>query len=181
MLKPLRSLLFGGGDLANVAKMFVALAVLAVAAIYGGTAFASQDALWFAWGFDALPDRIIVYHVGLQLELQPGDPGFDQLAEAIRSSLAQGVARQSNTGLSDASLEDAYTLYVTVEAFFEPPVKLHAGFFTGETTQMLFPITGRHSDLSLVFLGKDGRYRVNAPVLKTVEPIRAAVNAVLGQ
>jgi hypothetical protein len=181
MLKSFRYLLFAGGDVGNLVRTFVVLAILAALAIYGFTAFAAQEALWFLSGFNDLPDRLIVYYDGQQVELQPGDPGFEPLAEAVRTSLSQGVARQSNVGLSEASLEDAYTLYVTLEAYFDSPVKLHAGFFTGESTQMLFPITGRHSDLSIVFLGNEGRYRVNAPVLKNAEPVHQAVEAFLNQ
>ena len=181
MLKAVRYFLFAGGDMGNLVRTFVILAVFAALAIYGFTAFAAQDALWFTSGFNDLPDRIIVYHDGQQIELQPGDSGFAPLAEAVRASLSQGVARQSNIGLSNESLEDAYTLYVSLEAYFDSPVKLHAGFFTGETSQMLFLITGRHSDLPIVFLGHEGRYRVNAPVLKTVEPVQQAVEAFLSQ
>jgi hypothetical protein len=41
----------------------------------------------------------------------------------------------------------------------------------------LFPITGRHSDLSIVLLGDESQYRVGAPVLKTMEPIRETLKA----
>ena len=78
--------------------------------------------------------------------------------------------------MSDASLLDAYTRYVTVEAFFSHPVKLHAWFDTGQPTRMLFPITGRHSDLSIVVLGQGGKYLANPPVLKTIQPIRDALD-----
>jgi hypothetical protein len=42
---------------------------------------------------------------------------------------------------------------------------------------MLFPITGRHSDMNVVFLGVEGTYMSSAPVLKTAEPIRKAMQA----
>jgi hypothetical protein len=42
---------------------------------------------------------------------------------------------------------------------------------------MLFPITGRHSDLSVVFLGRNGQYMAGGPVLQTTEPIRGALRA----
>ncbi len=55
---------------------------------------------------------------------------------------------------------------LTVEAFFSQPVKLHAAFNTGMPDQMLFPITGRHSDQPIVFLGRNGQYMANGPILE---------------
>ncbi len=48
-------------------------------------------------------------------------------------------------------------------------------FNTGMPNQMLFLITGRHADQPIVFLGKDGSYMSNGPMLKTVQPIRDAL------
>jgi hypothetical protein len=157
--RPLRMLALVGG--------FVLLVM------YGTIAFTSGDLLWFLKRFDAKPARIVVYHDGgKRTNLDPGDSDFEPLARAIQSSLSEGLARPSGIGLSDASLLDAYSRYVTVEAYFERPVKLHAWFNTEEPTRMLFPITGRHSELSLVVLGKNGQYLSSPPVLNTVAPLR---------
>lgn len=161
----------------NLLQMVLVIIGVIVAIVYVTAALASQDPIWFQGGFDAKPARIIVYHTGQQTELTAGQPGFAQLAEAVRASLAQGVARPSGIGLSLGSLQDAYTQFVTVEAFFDPPVKLHTWFDTGWPTQMLFPITGRHSELNVVFLGNKGTYMAGAPALKTIEPIREALRA----
>jgi CelD/BcsL family acetyltransferase involved in cellulose biosynthesis len=80
-----------------------------------------------------------------------------------------------NLGFSQLSLDDAYNLYVTVEAFFGRPVKLHAPFNTGHPTQMLFPVTGRHSDLNVALLGEQGQYLSAPPRLKTIQPIKDAL------
>jgi hypothetical protein len=155
----------------------LAIALLLLIA-YGSIGATAQDPLWFVQGFAAWPQRVFVYHGdGRRTEVRPGQPGFDELAWAIRSSLAQGVDGPSGIGFSDASLLDAYTRFVTVEAVFKDPVKLHAWFYTGEATQMLLPITGRHAELSVVLLGTEGRYRSNPPVLKTMEPIRRALES----
>jgi hypothetical protein len=154
-------------------RMLALVAGFVLLVMYGTIAFTSGDLLWFLKRFDAKPVRIVVYYNGgKRTNLDPGDPDFEPLARAIRSSLSEGLARPSGIGLSDASLLDAYTRYVTVEAYFERPVKLHAWFNTEEPTRLLFPITGRHSDLSLVVLGKNGQYLSSPPVLNTVEPIR---------
>jgi hypothetical protein len=161
----------------NVLGMLAAVIGFALVAVYGTLTLAAQDSAWFLTGFDERPTRMVIYRVGRRIELQAGQPGFDELAEAVRSSLAQGVSRPSGIGLSESSLQDAHSLYTTLEVFFDRPIKLHTWFNTGRPTQMLFPITGRHSEMSVVFLGGSGNYMSNAPVLKTVEPIRSALKS----
>ena len=161
----------------NILGMLLAVIGFGLVVIFLTIAFSAQDVLWFRTGFAERPQRIIVYQAGQRSELPAGQPGFDVLADAVQASLARGVARPSGIGLSQGSLEDAYNLYVTVEVFFEQPVKLHAWFNTGQPTQMLFPITGRHSDLSVVFLGRNGQYMAGGPVLQTTEQIRGALRA----
>jgi hypothetical protein len=146
--------------------------------LYGTIVFTTGDFFWFLKQFDAHPASIVVYHEkGKRTELHPGQPGFDELASAIQTCLSEGLERPSGIGFSDASLLDAYTRYITVEAFFERPVQLHAWFDTKPATQMLFPVTGRHSEMSLVLLGTNGKYLASPPVLKTIEPLRETLKA----
>jgi hypothetical protein len=145
---------------------------------YGVTAMTARDPKWFTGEFRGRPSRIVVYHNGEREELLPDqENGFDRLARAVTSSLDQGFANLSSLGLSPASLQDAYTKDVTLEVFFESPVELHTWFNPGRTTQMLFLITGRYGDLSIVLLGDEGHYRSGAPVLKDMEPIRDALRS----
>jgi len=161
----------------NITGMLLSVIGLGLLAVYATIAFSARDAFWFLTSFDERPARVIIYHEGKRTEMQRGDPGFDPLAEAVRASLADGVARPSGIGLSPGSLDDAYNMYVTVEVFFDQPVKLHAAFNTDSPRQMLFPITGRHSGVPAVFLGVEGQYMADAPALKTIEPIRDALRA----
>ena len=135
----------------------------------------AKDLLWFTKGFTDRPERMIVYHAGQRTELTAGQENFQPLAKAVLASLSQGASHPSGIGLSEASLQDAYSLYVTLEVYFEQPVKLHAWFNTGDPTQMLFLITGRHSDLNVVFMGTNGQYMASPPVLNTAQPIRDAL------
>jgi len=158
-------------------KLVLMLGAFLLAILYGTIVFTTGDLLWFLKGFHSRPARIVVYYdEGQRTELLPGDPGFDLLAGAIQDSLSEGLDRPSGIGLSDASLLDAYSRYVTVEAFFTHPVKLHAWFDTGQPTRMLFPITGRHSELSLVVLGQGDKYLASPPVLNTIQPLRDALH-----
>jgi hypothetical protein len=161
----------------NPLRMLVAVVVILVAVYYGTTVISSGDPLWFTTGFAEQPARAIVHHDGQHSELRAGQPGFAELAQAVEESLNAGVAYASGLGYSAGSLDDAYNMFVSLEVFFDHPVKLHATFNTGSATQMLFPLTGRHSDQPLVLLGIRGQYLVNAPVLKTVEPIRTVMRS----
>lgn len=140
-------------------------------------AIGTQDVFWFRNGFDVLPYRVIVYSNGDAQEYLQGIPGYDQLAAGVRDSLAVGVQRGSAIGLSPESLADAYAKYTSVEAFFEGPVKLHAAVNTHQPNQMLFLITGRHTDYPIAFMGVDGKYYSNGPILMSNEPLRAALQA----
>ena len=163
------------GRSSTLFKMILVI-VLFILVVYLGTIFfVTQDPLWFVSSFNEKPVHIVVYHDGEKSEYRVGDPGFERLAEAIRQSLDQGVLRQSGIGMGEETLQEAYVKYVTVEAFFSHPVKLHANFWTGHPVQMLFPITGRHSELGVVFLGEGGDYLVNPPALNTIQPLRTAL------
>ena len=157
--------------------MLVVVGLFILLTFYGTIFIASKDPLWFLSGFYELPARIVIYNQGEQTEYTPGQPGFDLLAESLRDSLDQGIARQSGIGFSEATYQDAYQKYLTVEAFFDQPVKLHAWFDTGSATKMLIPITGRHSELSVVVLGKKGKYMVHGPAMKNLQPLRDALTA----
>jgi hypothetical protein len=159
----------------NTIQLLIMAAGFVVLAYYLTVSFTSGDLLWFLRGFKDQPSHIVVYNEGQVTELIPGEPGFDALAGAVQTSLAKGFSGLSNTGYSEQSLQDAYTRYVTLEVFFDQPVDMHTWFPSGRTTQMLFPVTGRHSDLTLVVLGDQEGYRVGAPVLRTTEPILEAL------
>ena len=159
----------------NLFGMFLVVIAFIAAILYATTALAAQDSMWFLKGFHQSPDQVVVYAKGVKKVFRQGDPGFEPLAEAVRLSLDKGIARQSGIGMGEQTLKDAYAQYVTVEALFLSPAKLHAWFNTYDPTQMLFPITGRHSELSVVFLGMRGKYMSNGPVLKDMSPLRSAL------
>jgi hypothetical protein len=162
----------------NVWGMMFAVALFGFVVVVATIAFTSRDFFWFSKDFTQRPSNVIVYHDGTRTEYKPGDAGYIELAEGVRAALAGGVDRPSGIGLSAASLDDAYALNLTVEALFAQPVKLHAWFNTGYPTQMLFPITGRHSDLQVAFLGVNHIYMSSGPILKSMAPLKKALREV---
>jgi hypothetical protein len=161
----------------NLPGMLVVMVAFLVGTYYLITAFSAGDALWFMKGFSAQPSRLVIHHDGQHTQIKKGDPAFAPLAGAVQKALDNGVNNPSGMGFSQSSLDDAKNLYVSLEAFFDQPVKLHAPFNTGQATEMLFPITGRHSDRNIVLLGENGVYRIDPPVLTNMEPIRAALQS----
>jgi hypothetical protein len=159
----------------SLAGILLALVVLGLAAAYLAVVFRSHDFLWFQSGFGDIPSRVVVYQAGQRNEFQEGQSGYQELANAVQASLNQGVSAASNLEMSSQNLDDAYFKEVTVEAFFDKPVKLHAWFDTGDPTQLLFPITGSQAGEAVVFLGVNGVYLSNAPRLNTVEPLLDAL------
>jgi hypothetical protein len=159
----------------SLAAILLALAILGLAAAYLTIAFTSHDFLWIQTGFRDLPNRVDIYQAGQRTEFQDGQSGYQELANAIQASLNQGVAAPSGLGMSQQNLDDAYFKDVTVEAFFDRPVKLHAWFDTGEPTQLLFPITGNRAGQAVVFMGVNGAYLSNAPKLNTITPLLDAL------
>lgn len=164
-------------DRTNTIQLMLLLVVVIATGYYTMVSLTSRDPLWLLKGFQDHPSRIVVYHAGQRTELSPGQAGFDELADAVQTSLSQNFARLSNLGFSEKTLQEAYTQHVTLEVFWERPVELHTWFHTGRVTQMLFPVAGRHAELSVVLLGDEGRYRPGAPVLNTVEPIRETLKS----
>jgi len=164
-------------DRTNTLLLVFLLLAFMLLCYYTSVSFTSKDPLWILKSFSDKPSRIIVYHAGQRTELQPGQTGFDELANAVETTLTEGFARLSNLGLSGQSLQDAYTQFVTLEVFWSRPIELHTWFPSGRTTQMLFPITGRHSEMSVVLLGDKGKYRAGAPVLDNPEIIRQALKS----
>lgn len=158
-------------------NLIIAVVGFVAIVIYGSVALAAQDWLWFVPGFSERPVKVIVYNAGKRTEFTPGAAGFNMLSGAVVDSLNRGAFRQSGIGLSEGSLQDAYNVYKSVEVYFSRPVKLHAPFNTFQPTVMLFPMTGRHSEVPTVFFGSGGVFISNSPVLNTVEPIRSALNS----
>jgi hypothetical protein len=159
-------------------RLAIILAGLVLLIAYSAPALISQDPLWFVNRFDRRPVQIIIHgQNGQRVELWPGHPNFDPLAEAVQACLSQGLRQPSGLSLSDASLSSTNTRSVTVEVVFVRPVRLHTWFATEESTRMLFPITDRHPELPLVILGQNDRYLSSPPVLRTVEPLREALRS----
>ena len=146
----------------------------AVAAIiYAINAFNSQDLLWFlSKSVNATPDRIVVWVDGEQTVIQPGHDDYITLSTAVN----QSVSDFSNTNLINIGFgEDTLDYYdsdgVLVELYYNNPVNFHAPFRTGEPTQLLVPVDGRHAGKDYFFRGDQGEWWFGAMRMADSKPL----------
>lgn len=156
------------------AALLVLVASL-VALIYLAMSLSTADPLWFWPRVEAQARRIVIYNQGRRTELTPGMPGYTELNAAINASLSSIEGYFPSWGLSEESLEEARTRYCTVEVFYDAPVQVHSMFRTGRPKTILIPLTGRGSEVSLVFFGSEGHYWPGAPKVGGLERIRELV------
>lgn len=159
----------------RIGTALLVLAISLIALVYLALSLSTADPLWFWPHVEAQAQRIVIYSQGRCTELTPGMPGYAELNAAINASLSSIEGYFPAWGLSEKSLEEARTLYRTVEVFYDAPMQIHSTFRTGRPNTVLIPLTGRGSQESVVFLGSDGCYWPGAPKVGGLERIRELV------
>lgn len=139
----------------NVLKPFLVSLGFIFALIYGLIAFNTGDALWFAANTEvSQPLRIIIRDQGERIIYQPGDPEFDILSPLVEQSISSlNNSALIEIGLSENTLTDYNNTFTVMEIHYDQPIKFGTTFRTGEPTQLLIPITGRHAGAGLFFRG----------------------------
>lgn len=158
------------------------LAGFVLAVVYAVAAFSSEDLIWF-WPRSAVPEpvRIVIHDAGAQLILEPGAPGFAELASASASAFAQlDTPALIEVGLSQETLSGYWTQFQVVEFFFDQELEFHVPFQAGNPTQLLFPIKGSHADRGWFFRGANGVYWFGALRVEEPQLILDAVAPLLG-
>ncbi len=144
----------------KIIEPFIVFILSTLLFVYAINALNSQDFLWFiSRTVDAHPNRIVVWQDGEQIVIQPGHDDFPELSEAAHESLRDF----NNTNLINIGFgEDTLSYYedtgVMVELFYDRPVEFHAPFRTGDPTQLLVPVNGRHAGYDYFFRGGKGEW-----------------------
>jgi len=162
----------------NLRGLLFALVVVIALIVLGVGALTNGDPLWFLPFFNDVPQRIVVYQNGCRVELNDGQPGFDQLTAAINQTLPQYDGFNSTTGISLGSLTDYREKERAVEVFYAKPVTIHAPYRFGHPETLFIPLSGYLADSRSVFGGKAGDYWAGALRLKSIEPIQRAAETV---
>ena len=162
----------------RVWEPFVGLIVFAIAAIYLVNVFNTGNWFWFRNNaINVRPSRIIIVDEGQRIMLTQGHDGYEALATATEQSLSA----LSNTdlvsiGLSEQTLLDYDTQSLVLELHFDKPIVFNTMARTGEPTQLLIPIDGRHAGGGYVFRGDKGEWWFGAVRMSDPNPIYDVLN-----
>jgi len=123
------------------------------------TAMNTEDLLWFWPVFKEVPVDIIVHCYGTDVEIQPGQPAFEQVNNAVNRSLT-GTKRWDDLSMSDVTYQDYQTspTMMTIELVYDPPVSIHSQYaFFKDVNRLIIPLDGRHATANAVF-GRTGGF-----------------------
>jgi hypothetical protein len=161
----------------KIIEPFLIFLVIGLGIIYFVNALNSGSWTWFLQRtVNVTPSRIVLVDHGERTIFQPGQAEFNMLTEAA----AQSLSKLSNNdlvsiGLSEQTLEDYATNSVLLELYFDSPVVFDTVARTGEPTQLLIPIEGRHSLGGYVFRGAKGEWWFGAVRMADPHPLYSAL------
>ena len=144
----------------KIVEPLITFVIFAVSIFYLLTALNSGSWTWFLQSAtNVRPSRIVLIEHGQQKIIAPGHADFNPLADAV----SQSLSKLSNTdlvgiGLSQQTLADYETESVVLELYFDSPVEFNTLARTGNPTQLLIPIEGRHAGGRYVFRGAQGEW-----------------------
>lgn len=142
----------------RVFEPLLILVIFIVLVIYLLNVFNTGNWFWFLnSATNTRPTYIVILDYGERINLEPGSPEFEVLADGIESSLSQlGNMDLITIGLSQETLSDYATKSLVLELHYDRPVIFNSLARTGEPTQLLIPIEGRHANAGYVFMGAQG-------------------------
>lgn len=144
----------------RVLEPFIGLFLFAILIFYAINVFNTGNWLWFSSkSAHVRPSRIVIVDHGQRTVVAQGHASYQALVDAAEQSLS----KLSNTdlvsiGLSEQTLADYDTDSLVLELYFDQPVIFNSIARTGEPTQLLIPIEGRHAGGGYVFRGAQGSW-----------------------
>jgi hypothetical protein len=153
--------------------------MILIALFWFSSASSDQDWLWFLPVFNEKATRIHLYRDGEQIVLQSGDPGYDEVNEAI-NQIVRHVKVKELLRLSPEAQEECYTQFSAVEVFYAEPVIIHTRHGFPKADKYLFPQSGHHDAPPVVFAGTQSQpdYRRGALVLESRDRLDQVVDAI---
>lgn len=144
----------------RIIEPLLTLVVFGVAAIYMLNVFNTGNWFWFRGTTTEInPSRIVIVENGERTLLQPGAANFETISMAVQDSLAKfSNSDLINIGLSEQTMQDYESESLIVEIYFDRPIQFNTLARTGEPTQLLIPIDGRHANGRYVFRGDKGEW-----------------------
>ncbi|HBY97279.1 MAG TPA: hypothetical protein DEP84_25630 [Chloroflexi bacterium] len=150
----------------NLRSMLLWTALTMLVIWWAVFAMGNSDPLWFWPFFSERPTEIVVYHDGTEMTIRPGEPGYEAITAAVNAQIGRPRGYERDTGMSAGTEADARSKYVSVELRYGKPVVIHSNTGIGRPSRLFIPITGRHSEGNLVFLGTDRDFLIGALTLR---------------
>lgn len=163
----------------RVVEPFIGLGLFCIVVFYAINVLNTGNWLWFrSRAVNVKPARIVIVNHGERTVISPGHADFIPLSEAVETSLE----KLNNTdlvgiGLSEQTLADYDSQSLILELYFDKPVVFNSMARTGEPTQLLIPINGRHSDGNYVFRGAKGEWWYGAVRMADPDPLMSALQS----
>ncbi len=161
----------------KVIEPFLLFLLIGASIIYFVNVLNSGNWAWFMkTAVNVTPSRIIIIDHGEKTVLLPGHANFSTLATAAETSLSKlGNNDLVSIGLSEQTQLDYATESIVLELHFDSPVIFNSAARTGEPTQLLIPIEGRHSKGGYVFRGTQGTWWHGAVRMADPAPLFTAL------
>lgn len=123
------------------------------------------------------PTRIVIRNYGQTIDIQPGTPGFTELAQALTETFANGFDNNAlvSIGLSDETLRRYAEEELVIESYYGQDISFNTRVRMNGVTQLLIPIDGTHADQRYLFMGGRGDWRVGAMVLTDDSALRTTM------
>ncbi len=144
----------------RIMQPFIMLTIFVVVLVYGINVMNTGNWLYFkSKSANVRPSRIVIVDHGTKTVITAGHRHFEALADAIETSLSElNNTDLVSIGLSEQTLSDYNTNSLVLELYFDQPVVFSGIARTGEPTQLLIPINGRHAGGGYVFRGAEGTW-----------------------
>ncbi len=144
----------------RIIQPFIMLTLFVVVMVYGVNVMNTGNWFYFqSTSTHVRPSRIVIVDHGTKTVITAGHRYFVPLADAIETSLSElNNTDLVSIGLSKQTLSDYNTNSLVLELYFDQPVIFSGIARTGEPTQLLIPIDGRHAGGGYVFRGAAGTW-----------------------
>ncbi len=161
----------------RVVEPFIALGLFVIVVFYFINVLNTGNWGWFrAETVHVRPSRIVIIDHGQKTIISQGHPDFIPLSDALESSLSKlNNTDLVNVGLSEQTLADYDDNSLVLELYFDKPVVFNTMARTGEPTQLLIPIDGRHSNGNYVFRGAQGEWWYGAVRMADSAPLMSVL------
>lgn len=155
----------------SASRALIATLFAIVVLVYATIAIGTSDYLWFLKRVPADPLEIVIHFDGQTVSLEQSDANFMDISNALKLTITQLYGYPQSVGLSSQTLQNYREHDWSIEAFYDEPLRLHSQFRFGEPRQLILPLSGRHAEQNIMFLGLEEQF-YTGPSLKNTQELK---------